>query len=97
MMHRQQRHRGRKPEFGGGAGELGEDRQRRGVDAEQVEMMFADPRRIQPDLLGMQRLGEDVLDELLGRARVAGIAVIGKREVAELHDGRPLLSPHPVS
>src|SRR5258708_34875287 len=47
-------------------------------------MMLADPGRVEADLLGPQRLGVDVLDEVLGRARLVGIAVVAQREVTEL-------------
>src|SRR5216683_467749 len=48
-------------------------------------MVLADPGRVQPDFLGIKRLGENVPEEGLGRARVVGIAVVGEREVAEVH------------
>src|SRR5713101_466978 len=48
-------------------------------------MMIADPGRVEADFLGPQRLGVDVLDEVLGRARIVGIAVVAQREVTELH------------
>src|SRR3977135_84723 len=48
-------------------------------------MMLADPGRVEADFLGPQRLGVDVLDEVLVRARIVGIAVVAQREVTELH------------
>src|ERR1700716_4176582 len=48
-------------------------------------MMLADPGRVEAAFLGPQRLGVDVLDEVLGRARIVGIAVVAQREVTELH------------
>ena len=43
MMHRQQRHGRRQAKLGRRAGELRQDRQWRGVDAQEVEMVLADP------------------------------------------------------
>src|SRR5215470_13839341 len=50
-------------------------------------MVLADPGRVQANLFGPQRLGIDVLQELLGRARIVGVAVVAQREVAEFHGG----------
>ena len=88
-MDRQQGDRGGQPQSGRGAGKLRQHRQRRGVDAQQVEMMLADPGRVQPDLLGPQCLGIDVLEEVLRRPLIARIAVVAQREIAELHDRLP--------
>ncbi len=89
MVHRQQGHGRRQSQLGRGARQLRQHRQRRGVDAQQVEMMLTDPGRVQSDLLCPQRLGIDVLDEGLGRARIVRIAVVGQREVTELHGVSP--------
>ena len=89
MMHRQQGDGRRQPQPGRGAGKLRQQGKRRGIDAEQVEMVLADPGRVQADLLRPQGLGEDVLDELLRRPRIARIAIVAQREVSELH-GVPL-------
>src|SRR5262249_62250601 len=79
----------REPQRRGGPGELRQDREWRGIDAQEVEMMLADPGRMQAHLLGKQRLVVDVLDEVLGRARIVGIAIVAEREVAEVHRSLP--------
>ena len=52
-------------------------------------MMLADPGGMKADLLGIKRLAVDLADELLGRARVVGIAVVRQREIAEIHLSPP--------
>src|SRR5262249_26663611 len=54
-------------------------------DAQSREMMLADPGRMEADRLGIERLVENVGDELVGAAPVIGIVVVAQREIAELH------------
>ncbi len=75
----------------GGAGQLTQQYIGAGIDAEQVEMVLADPHRVQTDLLGIKRLGVDILDELLGSARVVDVTVITESEIAKLHVVAPPL------
>src|SRR5262245_34965799 len=64
---------------------MGEQDLRAGVDAERREMVLADPCRMHPELLGVERFVDDVGDEGVGRALVVAIIVIAQREVAEFH------------
>ena len=85
VVDRQQHDRRRQPDARGGAGKLRQQHVRRGVDAQQVEMMLADPGGIEADGFGVKRLFVDFADQRFGRARIAGIAVVREGEVAELH------------
>jgi hypothetical protein len=53
-------------------------------------MMFADPGRMHADLLGVQRLGGDVGDELVRGARVVFVVIVAQGEIAEIHRFPPL-------
>ena len=48
-------------------------------------MMLADPGRVHAELVGVERFGGDVGDELVGRARVVVVVIVAEREVAEFH------------
>jgi hypothetical protein len=56
-----------------------------GQHAQRAEMVLADPCRVQTYIFGVDRLIDDVGDELVGRARIVAIGVVAEREVAELH------------
>jgi hypothetical protein len=73
----------------GGPGDLGEQDVGAGIDAEQVEVMLADPCRVEPDRLGPQRLLVDLVDELLGAAPIIRLAVVAQGEIAEIHRALP--------
>src|SRR5208282_3737997 len=47
-------------------------------------MMLADPDGMESERLGMQRLGDDVGDELVGRARIVLVVVVAQREITEI-------------
>src|SRR5260370_923942 len=53
--------------------------------AETAEVMLADPGGIQPYLFGVDRLVEDVGDDLIGAAPIILVVVVAQREVAEFH------------
>jgi hypothetical protein len=48
-------------------------------------MMLADPRGMQADLLGVNRLVEDIGDELVGLSPVVVVVIVAQREIAEFH------------
>ena len=48
-------------------------------------MMLADPRRVKADLLGVNRLVEDIGDELVRLPPVVVVVVVAQREIAESH------------
>src|ERR1700732_4246580 len=52
--------------------------------------MLADPGGIQSYLFGVDRLVEDVGDDLIGAAPIVLIVVVAEREVAEFHFWVPL-------
>jgi hypothetical protein len=54
-------------------------------------MMLADPRGMKADLLGVNRLVEDIGDELVGLPPVVVVVVVAQREIADVH----LLLPGP--
>jgi hypothetical protein len=85
VVHRQQHHRRREPDARGGAGKLRQQDVGAAVDAEQIEMVLADPGGVEPDRLGIECLVVDFPDELLGRARIVGMTIVREGEVAELH------------
>ena len=87
MVQRQHRHRRREPDARGVGGDIAEDEIRTGQNAERVEMMLADPGRVHAELVGIERLGDDVGDELIGGAGIVGVMVVAEREIAEVHDG----------
>src|SRR6266436_4877127 len=53
--------------------------------------MFADPSRMHAELIGVDRLGSDVGNELVRIARVILVVIVAQREVAKFHDD---LSPN---
>src|SRR5690242_19319274 len=61
-----------------------------GKNAERRKMMFADPRRMQPDVLGIDGLVEDVGDELIGAAPVVDVVIVAQREIAEFYQFSPM-------
>ena len=48
-------------------------------------MMLADPGRVHAELVGVERLGGDVGDELVGVARIVLVVIVAEREIAEFH------------
>ena len=48
-------------------------------------MMLADPGRMHAELVGIERFGGDVGDELVGVAGVVLVVIVAEREVAEFH------------
>src|SRR5215469_4026538 len=54
-------------------------------NAERAEVMLADPGRMEPDLLGINRLVEDIGDKGVRGPVVVLVMVVAQREVAELH------------
>jgi hypothetical protein len=59
-------------------------------------MMLADPRGMKADLLGIDRLVENIGDELVSAPFIVVIMVVAQREIAELHlllPGRPKKRP----
>src|ERR1700704_373883 len=61
-----------------------------GEDAERRKVVLADPCRMEPDLLGIDCLVEDVGDQLIGAAPVVDIMVVAQCEIPELHHLSPL-------
>ena len=52
-------------------------------------MMLADPGRMHAELVGIERLGGDVGDELVRGAGVVFVVIVAQREVAEVHSSLP--------
>ena len=48
-------------------------------------MMLADPGGMKAELFGMDRLGNDLLHEIVRGAPVVAIVVVAEGEIAELH------------
>ena len=65
MMQRQHGDRGREPDARGVGGDVSEHHVRAGQYAERIEVMLADPGRMHAELVGQERLGGDVGDELV--------------------------------
>jgi hypothetical protein len=89
VVERQHRHRRRQPDPLGTGGYLRQNQIRAGQDAQRRKMMLADPRRMQPDLLGVNRLVEDIGNQLVRGAWVVFVMVVAEREIAELHVRSP--------
>ena len=53
-------------------------------------MMLADPGRMHAELVGIERFGGDVGDELVRGARIVFVMVVAQREIAELHAYPPV-------
>ena len=85
MVQRQHGHGRRKADMLGARGDVGEHQLGRGEHAERVEMMLADPGRMHAELVGVERLGGDVGDELVGVARVVLVVIVAQREISEFH------------
>jgi hypothetical protein len=58
--------------------------------AETAEVMLADPGGIQPNLFGVDRLVEDIGDDLIGAAPIILIVVVAQCEITEFHYWVPL-------
>jgi len=89
MVQRQHRYRRREPNALGPRRDLRQQQIGAGQDPERREMMLADPRRMEPDLLGIERLVEDVGDERIGAPPVVDVMIVAQREIAELHPCPP--------
>ena len=85
MMQRRHRHRGREPDALGIGGDVGQHQVRTRQHAERIEMMLADPGRMHAELVGIERLGGDVGDELIRRTIVVFVVVVAQREITEIH------------
>src|ERR1700686_1272669 len=48
-------------------------------------MMLADPGRVHAERIGIDRLGGDVGDELVGQPRIVVVVIVAEREIAEIH------------
>src|SRR5215212_1659076 len=48
-------------------------------------MMLADPGRVHAELIGVERLGGDIGDELVGVPRIVLVVIVAEGEVAEFH------------
>ena len=84
-MQRQHGDRGRQAHPLGFCRHMAEDELGAGENAERIEMMLADPDRMHAELLGVQRFGGDVGDELVGRAGIVLVVIVAKRKVTKLH------------
>src|SRR5262249_54970827 len=92
MMQRQHVDSRREAQPRGIGGDISQHHVRTRQHAERVEMMFADPGRMHADLLGVQRLGGDVGDEMVRGACVVFVVIVAQREIAEIHRYLPYLS-----
>jgi hypothetical protein len=54
-------------------------------------MMFADPGRMHANFLGVQRLGGDVGDKLVGLAGIARVVIVAQSKIAKIHIFLPLV------
>ena len=89
MVQRQHGDGRREPDVLGARRDIGQHQLGAGQHAERVEMMLADPGRMHAELVGVERLGGDVGDELVGVARVVLVVIVAEREVAEFHGSPP--------
>ena len=48
-------------------------------------MMLADPRRMETDLFGVDRLADNVGDETVGTPTIVHVVIVAEREMTELH------------
>jgi len=86
------------PQAGRGSGDIGQHDRGHRHAAAPVEVVLADPGRVEPKLLGQHRLVAYLHQELLGRTRIVGVAIVAQCEVAEFHGGGWLpRSTHHVS
>ncbi len=85
MMQRRHRYRGREPDARRVCGDVGEHKVRAGQHAERIEVVLADPGRMHAELVGVERLGGDVGDELVRGSTVVFVVVVAQREITELH------------
>ena len=85
MVQRQHGHRRHQPDPFGPGGNDAEHDFRRGVGAEFVEMMLADPGGMHAQFLGIDRLVDDLKQQLFDCPGVVSVGVVGVRKVAELH------------
>ena len=86
-MERQHRHCRREPDTLRACRDVSEHQVGTREHAETAEVMLADPGGIQSYLFGVDRLVEDVGDDLIGAAPIILIVVVAQCEVAELHFG----------
>jgi hypothetical protein len=56
-----------------------------GQYAERAEVMLTDPSGMKPDLLGVDRLVEDIGHELVGPSPVVVVMVVAEGEITEFH------------
>ena len=65
--------------------DIGEHQIRAGKHAQGAKVMLADPRRVQANLFGVNRLVENIGDEGIGPARIVVVVIVAQREIAEFH------------
>ena len=85
MVQRRHVDGGREADVLGARRDIGQHQLGGGEHAERVEMVLADPGRVHAELVGVERLGGDVGDELVGVARIVFVVIVAEREVAEFH------------
>src|SRR5262249_2457357 len=73
------------PDAPGACGDMGQDELWAGQHAERVEMVLADPNRVHAELLGVQRLVDNLLHKLVRGTRITVVVIVAEREIAELH------------
>jgi len=59
-------------------------------NAERIEVMLADPGGVHAELVGKERFGGDLGDELVRGAGVVVVVIVAQREIAEVHDALPV-------
>ena len=79
-----------------GAGrDIGEHEIGAGEHTQGAEMMLADPRRMKPDIFGINRLVDNVGDKPVRGSAVVRIAIVAEREIAEFHWALPAAEDAP--
>ena len=90
MMQRRHIHGGRQPDVLGVGCDISEHDVRAGQHAERIEVVLADPGGVHAELVGIERLGGNVGDELVRGAGVIVVVIVAQREIAEVHDVLPV-------
>ena len=87
MVERQHGYGGGQANALGERGDAGQEGRRRGIDAERIEMVLADPDRVHAEPIGEEGFLANVQDETLGTPRIVGIMIVAQGEITELHAG----------
>jgi hypothetical protein len=95
VMQRQDVDRRREPEALRLGGDIGQHQLGCRVHAQRAEMMLADPGRVETEFFGEDRLGDDILDEVVGRTRIVAVVVVAQREIAKIHPFLAVPAPLP--